>query len=117
MKKIRFSIAILAAISILVLPAAASANSGQQGYSGPNSAVSGVTSSGGNGPSSGSPSPAVETAPVVEEAPTVAAAEVESSGSTLPFTGLDVGVIALAGVVLLGMGFLLRRYTHRAPTA
>lgn len=116
MKKIRFSIAILAAISVFVLPAAALANSGQQGYSGPNSAVAGVTG-GGNGPSSGSPSPAVETAPVVEEAPVVAAAEVETSGSTLPFTGLDVGVIALAGIVLLGMGFLLRRYTHRAPTA
>jgi hypothetical protein len=116
MKKIRFSIAILAAISVLVVPAAASANSGQQGYSGPNSAVAGV--SGGNGPSSGSAAPAeVETAPVVEEAPTVAAAEVESSGATLPFTGLDVGVIALAGIVLLGMGFLLRRYTHRSPTA
>ena len=110
MKKIRITIAIVAALSALVLPTAALANSGQQGYGGPNSAVAGINSSGGNGPTSGS------TSPVVEEAPVVAEAEVESSGSTLPFTGLDVGYIAAAGIVLLGMGFLLRRATHRGQT-
>jgi hypothetical protein len=109
MKKIRITIAIVAALSALVLPTAALANSGQQGYGGPNSAVAGINSSGGNGPTSSAPSP------VVEEAPVVAEAEVES-GSTLPFTGLDVGYILGAGVLLLGMGFLLRRATHRNQT-
>ena len=104
MKKIRITIAIVAALSALVLPTAALANSGQQGYGGPNSAVAGINSSGGNGPTSSSPSPVV------------AEAEVESSGSTLPFTGLDIGYIAAAGIVLLGMGFLLRRATHRGQT-
>jgi hypothetical protein len=107
MKKLRITIAVVAALSALVLPTAALANSGQQGYGGPNSAVAGINSSGGNGPTSSAPSP------VVEEAPVVAETEVESSGGTLPFTGLDVGYIAAAGIVLLGMGFLLRRVTHR----
>ena len=37
-----------------------------------------------------------------------------SSGGELPFTGLDVGLIAIAGVSLLAMGFAMRRLT-RAP--
>jgi hypothetical protein len=37
-----------------------------------------------------------------------------SSGSELPFTGLDVGLIAIAGVSLLLAGFAMRRLT-RAP--
>lgn len=39
-----------------------------------------------------------------------------SSGGELPFTGLDVGLIAIAGVSLLAMGFAMRRLT-RAPDA
>jgi hypothetical protein len=39
-----------------------------------------------------------------------------SSGGELPFTGLDVGLIAIAGVSLLLMGFAMRRLT-RAPDA
>jgi hypothetical protein len=34
-----------------------------------------------------------------------------TSGS-LPFTGLDLGVLALAAVALLGAGIALRRYSH-----
>lgn len=30
-------------------------------------------------------------------------------GSSLPFTGLDLGLIALAGVALVGTGLLVRR--------
>lgn len=37
-----------------------------------------------------------------------------SQGGELPFTGLDVGFIAIAGVSLLAMGFAMRRLT-RAP--
>jgi hypothetical protein len=32
-----------------------------------------------------------------------------TSGSSLPFTGADVGIIAVLGLVLLGTGFALRR--------
>ena len=37
--------------------------------------------------------------------------------SDLPFTGLDLGIVALLGVLLLGTGLVLRRTTRRAPTA
>lgn len=35
----------------------------------------------------------------------------------LPFTGLELGVVALAGVLLLGSGLLLRRRLGADPTA
>jgi hypothetical protein len=44
-------------------------------------------------------------------------ANTASSGSSvgsLPFTGLDVGVLALAAVALLGAGFALRRLSDPA---
>ena len=37
--------------------------------------------------------------------------------SALPFTGLDLGIVALLGTILLGTGLVLRRTTRRAPTA
>lgn len=42
---------------------------------------------------------------------TVLAADSSSSGS-LPFTGLDVGLIALAGVALAGTGLVVRRVSR-----
>ncbi len=44
------------------------------------------------------------------------AAPEASSGGELPFTGLDVGLIAIAGASLVLMGFAMRRLT-RAPDA
>ena len=38
-----------------------------------------------------------------------------TSGSTLPFTGLDLGVVLAGGVVLLGSGLALKRFTRRLP--
>ncbi len=35
----------------------------------------------------------------------------------LPFTGLDLGIVALMGAALLGTGLALRRTTRRSPTA
>jgi len=35
--------------------------------------------------------------------------------STLPFTGLDLGLMLAGGVVLLGGGLLLKRLTRRVP--
>ncbi|HEX8204581.1 MAG TPA: hypothetical protein VF587_00830 [Solirubrobacteraceae bacterium] len=37
--------------------------------------------------------------------------------SDLPFTGLDLGIVALLGGILLATGLVLRRTTRRAPTA
>ena len=44
------------------------------------------------------------------------AAPEASSGGELPFTGLDVGLIAIAGASLVLLGFAMRRLT-RAPDA
>ena len=36
------------------------------------------------------------------------------SGGTLPFTGLDLGLVTLAGIVLIGTGLSLRRMSRDA---
>ena len=36
----------------------------------------------------------------------------QSTGSSLPFTGLDIGLVAGAAILLLGLGFALRRGTR-----
>jgi hypothetical protein len=41
--------------------------------------------------------------------------EAPSGGGQLPFTGLDLGFIALAGVVLVIAGFGLQRVTRKPP--
>jgi len=40
-------------------------------------------------------------------------ASAPSTSGTLPFTGIDLGVIVLAGVVLVVMGVSLRRFARR----
>ena len=50
------------------------------------------------------PTPQPPTPPVREE-------------GDLPFTGLDLGIVALMGALLLGTGLALRRTTRRSPTA
>src|SRR3954454_24283201 len=51
-----------------------------------------------------------QSAPAASQAPAAPAAAAPSN-STLPFTGLQVGAILLAGVALLGVGMLLRRFS------
>jgi hypothetical protein len=41
---------------------------------------------------------------------------VQQEGS-LPFTGLDIGIVALMGIVLLGTGVVLRRTITRGPSS
>jgi hypothetical protein len=38
-----------------------------------------------------------------------------ASGGQLPFTGLDLGFVALAGVLLIAAGFGLQRATRKSP--
>jgi hypothetical protein len=40
-----------------------------------------------------------------------------SSGASLPFTGLDLGFLAGAGILLVAMGYSLRRVTRKPPSA
>ena len=44
---------------------------------------------------------------------TTAANTTTNSSATLPFTGMDVGLIAVGGATLVGGGLVLRRFTRR----
>jgi hypothetical protein len=89
-------LAVVIATAMLALAApAVYAQSGQEGYGGSN-VVAGLEQGGGG--DTGAP---------------VQAATDEGS---LPFTGADLGVLAAAGGLLLGLGLGLRRLTHR-PSA
>jgi hypothetical protein len=104
-------VAVIAAA--LLVPAAASAQSCATTGGDPSASqycsVAGVNTSGGNANNS----PTSETRPVVAEspAPTVAAVESPAESGSLPFTGLDVGILALVAAALAGTGLLLRRLT------
>jgi hypothetical protein len=100
MQKIKKIVAIASAIALLA-PSAAFAQSGSEegGYAGSNDVVAGLEqgSGGGGGGPSGTTS--------------------GNAGGSLPFTGSDLSVIAGAGTLLLGLGFGLRRLTHRPTRA
>ncbi|MDQ3741393.1 MAG: hypothetical protein M3389_10685 [Actinomycetota bacterium] len=51
-----------------------------------------------------------------EELPTPPPSTPPEQEGDLPFTGLDLGIVAAMGVVLLGTGLVLRRSTRRSPT-
>lgn len=50
--------------------------------------------------------------PPAPEAQTTPAQPVQEEEGNLPFTGLDIGIVALMGLALLGTGFALRRSTR-----
>jgi len=95
----------LAVTAALVLPSAALAASGQEGYGGPNNVVAGIQEENQKPPT---PPAAPTTAGV-----NVVSAPAAESGGSLPFTGADLGVLAVAGAMMLALGFGLRRLTHR----
>lgn len=73
-------------------------------YGGQQGEVLGTVNSGGGGGNG----PTSESAP----APQQVAAATTTSGSSLPFTGLDVGLLVLGGIVLVGVGVGLRRFAR-----
>jgi hypothetical protein len=89
----------IAIVGALLAPATAIANSSDEGYGGPGNVVSGLQQGGGGG--GGGESHPVKT----------------SQAGKLPFTGADLGVLAAAGGLLAGLGFGLRRLTHRSTEA
>lgn len=115
-------IALMLALCALALVAAvptAMASPAQQGYD--ETTVLGNVDNGGPAPEADTApaavaptsTPVAETAPVAVEstsAPT-------SSESSLPFTGADLGILVLMGVLLGGTGLVLRRVVRQRPTA
>ena len=90
----------IAGVVALLAPATAFAQSNEQGYGGPGNVVSGLEQGGGGG-----------------NGPTASAPAKASTSGKLPFTGADLGVLAAAGGLLVGLGFGLRRLTHRPTEA
>jgi hypothetical protein len=102
--KLKTAVSLAVICAVLVVPSAAlAASPTQDAYSG----VAGVQQS------SGTP-PTAQVVPVAAEVAPVSTEEVETAGGTLPFTGLEVGLIALVGAALLGGGVVLYRLNRRA---
>jgi len=80
---------------VLALPGVSMAASAtQSGYSNTQPVVKNDNTGGGSKPSA---------------TPVAAAPTTSNNGSSLPFTGAEVGLIAVAGLALAGTGFALRR--------
>jgi hypothetical protein len=52
---------------------------------------------------------------VVKQVNSAQVAAATASGGQLPFTGLDLGLVALAGALLIVAGFGLQRATRKSP--
>ena len=99
MDKIKKTFAMAGVIALLA-PAAAFAQASNEAYGGDGDVVAGLESgSGDDGGNNNATSPTA------------------TEGDNLPFTGSDLGVLAAAGGALLGLGFGLRRMTHRPTEA
>ncbi len=100
MKRLALLMAVVALALVVAVPAYAQ-NATSDAYAGKGGGIVGTVNSGngsGNGPSASAPQQ-------------VQVASSSGSGS-LPFTGLDVGLLALGGVALVGVGIGLRRFAR-----
>jgi hypothetical protein len=120
-----FAIAVLAAALMVPAQAAMAGENCSQTRTDPTQAqycsVAGVHGEGGNKPANNQgneptasnnsePTPTTVT-PAAVDGEAVQATTAEESGSSLPFTGLDVGILVLVAAGLTGTGLLLRRLT------
>jgi hypothetical protein len=101
----------LSAALLVGAPVASAQTSAQQGYATPGGIVETQIE---NGPPEGSPN--VETNTNESAAQTETVAQAENSGS-LPFTGLDIGLIVAAGGILLALGLGMRRVGRAGTVA
>ena len=101
MRKMKRLVAVACALAVLAPSTAYAQSSSDEAYGGENNVVAGLQqgSGGGGGPSGPTASPT------------------RTQGGSLPFTGADLGVVAAAGGLLFGLGFGLRRLTHRPQQA
>jgi hypothetical protein len=97
---------LLAVVLCLALSTVAFGQSSVQGYNDVAGQVQSQVGGGGDGTSPSSTSPS-STTPVSQA----------SSGGSLPFTGLDVALLAGAGGLLVAAGFGMRRLTRSSGTA
>jgi hypothetical protein len=76
----------------------------------PGAAVAASPTAGGYTETGGSTLP-----PATAHAATGGTGSAAAKGATLPFTGADVGLAVLGGVILLSLGLVLRRTTRVTP--
>ena len=105
MKRMKKSLAIVGIAALMAPAAAFGEQSSSDGYGGPGNVVQGLEQGGGSGGGDNNDS---NRQPVNKAG---------NEGGSLPFTGADLGVLAAAGGALLGLGFGLRRLTHRPSQA
>jgi hypothetical protein len=104
----KFLAGTISAVMLLGAPSAMAASSAQSGYSKPGGIIQTEIDNGG-----GDHNPAGITETTT---PPGSVTETHSSGS-LPFTGLDVVLVAAAGGLLLGLGVAMRRLTRTSGVA
>ncbi len=86
---------------VTVVVAAAALMGAQAAFAGDSTVLGGYGSS--------SAKPTIKVASAVAKTSTSTPAPAVAKADTLPFTGTDLGVVAIAGVALVGLGFGLRR--------
>ncbi len=114
---LRVAIASAALIAAFVLPAQAIAAEGECANAGSDPTAAQYCSVSGAQGGGNENTPVAQSEPQGEQAsvapaPAASTAAVESSGQgSLPFTGLDVGILVLVAAILVGTGLALRRLT------
>ena len=103
MKRLALLMAVVALALVVVAPAYGQSAVGDT-YGGKGGGIVGTVDSGdqGNGQPAGQPAAAPQQVQVAST----------SDEGSLPFTGLDIGLLALGGVALVGVGVGLRRFAR-----
>lgn len=96
MKRLALLMAVVAIALAIAAPAYAQ-NAVSDTYAGKGGGIVGTVESG-NGPTASTPQQVQATNP--------------SGSGSLPFTGLDIGLLAIGGVALVGVGVGLRRFAR-----
>jgi hypothetical protein len=104
MKRLALIMAVVAVAFAAAAPAYGQSAVGDA-YGGNGGGILGaVSNGGGNGGGSGGSTPVSTPAP--------AQVQVTAESGSLPFTGLDLGLLAVGGIVLVGVGVGLRRFAR-----
>ena len=105
--KVKRILAIAVVVVVLVPSVALAQSSSDKGYGGPNNVVQALDQE--NDATPRTPSDDNDAVRSANDSRNAS----HSNGSSLPFTGADLGVLAAVGGLLVATGFGLRRLTHR----
>jgi hypothetical protein len=106
MKRLALIVAVVAVACFAAAPAYGQSAVGDA-YGGNGGGILGAVSDGGGNNGGGN-----DGGTVVRDTPAPAAQVQVSDSGSLPFTGLDLGLLAVGGIVLVGVGVGLRRFAR-----